>query len=136
MIVDCYTHTWEADARLGRDAYSSVFTPRLPPEFKGASSLPSAAEDEHIAACEHADKTFVIGFTSRYLDAAISNDHIAEYVSQHPNRLLAFAGIDPSDSRSAIEEVRRARNELGMVGAAVAPSAQDFHPSNSKAMLA
>ena len=100
-----------------------------------APELPVAGADRHFAACEHVDVTVVAGFQSRYLNAQIPNDQIASYVRQHPDRLVGFAGIDPSDSKAAIDELQRAHEELGLVGAAIAPSAQDFHPSDSKALV-
>ena len=48
---------------------------------------------------------------------------------------MGFAGVDPSEPRQAKAEIRRAHEELAMRGVAVAPAAQDFHPSNSQAML-
>ncbi len=134
MIVDCHTHTWESSAQLG-SALDAAGTGKLGPIAGRDTQPPVASADRHFAACEHVDVTVVAGFQSRYLRAEIPNDQIASYVRQHPDRLVGFAGIDPSDSKTAIDELRRAREELGMVGAAVAPAAQDFHPSDSKALV-
>ena len=89
----------------------------------------------HLAAAEPVDATIVLGFKSRYLEAEIPNDQVAAYVGQHPDRLIGFAGIDPSDPTEAVAALERARTELSMLGAAVAPAAQDFHPANSQAMV-
>ncbi|MBU0718176.1 MAG: amidohydrolase family protein [Planctomycetes bacterium] len=132
MIVDCYTHTWETPEQLGRC---------LPPDG-GTSAGASQCLDprltgvnRHLASAKPADATFVLGFKSQYLDAEIPNERVASYVSQHPECLIGFAGVDPSRPSEAIAELRRAHDELGMKGVAVAPAAQDFHPSNSQAML-
>jgi predicted TIM-barrel fold metal-dependent hydrolase len=69
------------------------------------------------------------------MEACISNDDVAAYVAQYPDRLIGFAGVDPSAPQEAIAEMDRARDELSMHGLAVAPAAQDFHPSDSQAML-
>ena len=79
--------------------------------------------------------TIVLGFKSDYLDAEIPNDHVASYVGAHPDRMVGFAGIDPSDPKEATTELHRAKDELSMAGLAIAPAAQDFHPGNSRAML-
>jgi len=89
----------------------------------------------HLAASEPVGVAFVLGFRSRYLGADISNDFVASYVHSHPERLIGFAGIDPSEPKAAMAEARRAHDELAMRGIAVAPAAQDFHPSSSQAML-
>lgn len=130
MIVDCYTHIWESPAQLGRCApdggNGTTGSPLRPGSIAGVA--------RHLAATEPVSTTVVLGFKSRYLSAEIPNDHVASYVRNHPDRLIGFAGIDPSNPKEAIAELKRAKLELGMRGVAVAPAAQDFHPSNSLAM--
>ena len=54
--------------------------------------------------------------------ARLGNDLCAEAVSQHRPRLLAFAVTPLPHVEASIEEARRALDELGMVGVAVASS--------------
>ena len=129
MIVDCYTHTWESPDELGRCQPINGHGHDGP-----TAGILRAGNARHLAAAEPVDTTIVLGFKSHYLAAEVSNARIAEYVGNHPDRLIAFAGIDPSNPRLAIEEMLHARDELKMPGLAVAPAAQDFHPSNSQAM--
>ncbi len=132
MIVDCYTHTWDSPDQLGRCLPASrpgQSTGNHPP------APHSADQKHHLAAAEPVDITFVLGFDSRYLDARIDNDCVAEYVRCHPDRLIGFAGVDPSEPKEAVAELVRARKELGLRGVAVSPAAQDVHPTNSQAMM-
>lgn len=132
MIVDCYTHTWESADQLGR----CVRSPTCPsPVLQGTVGSQGAGSRRHLAAAGPVDVTIVVGFTSHYLGAEIPNDQIASHVRQHPERLIGFAGIDPTRAKDALVELRRARDELSMPGIAVAPAAQDFHPCDSQAML-
>ena len=132
MIVDCFTHIWESDQQLGR----CVPTREHRSEALGDGfSIHGAGPSRHWAAAEPVDVTIVLGFTSQYLGAEIPNDQVAAHASQHPDRLIGFAGIDPSNPKQAIAELHRSLNEHGMPGVTVAPAAQDFHPSNSQAML-
>jgi len=131
MIVDCFTHTWESADQLGRCIPSSG--------GRGAESaeggiVARAGAGRHVAAAEPIGTTLVLGFRSRYLDANITNDHVASYVETRSDRMIGFAGVDPSEPKEAIAELHRAREELGLLGIAVAPAAQDFHPSDSQAM--
>lgn len=130
MIVDCFTHTWESDSCLGRGAPANgrAHAPGDHREPQGA------AAGRHLAAAAPVNTTIVFGFKSRYLGAEIPNDQIAGYVRSHADRLIGFAGIDPSEPKEAVAELRRAREELAMPGLSVAPAAQDFHPSSSQAM--
>lgn len=135
MIVDVHTHIWNSPDQLGipgeqaegvldTDAASSLDPPRR---------LPLARPDRLIAAGP-VDVSIVMGFRSYYLRAHIPNDEIANFVRKHPDRLIGFAGIDPSRRDEALEEMRRAKSELGMRGLTIAPSAQNFHPMHSDAM--
>jgi len=133
MIVDCYTHCWESPSQVGLD--DRITVGRVLPFGVRGSRLPlEAGRDRHLAASEPVDRTFVLGFESAYLKAAIPNAQVAAYVSQHPAKLIGFAGIDPGDPADARKAARHACTELGLRGISVAPAAQDFHPSSSRAM--
>lgn len=131
MIVDCFTHTWESADQLGRC---------VPPQGSGTDAVTNAigaqaaGPSRHLAAGEPVDTTIVLGFKSHYLEADIPNDQIARFVSQSPDRLIGFAGIDPHNPKEAVAELLRVRDDLDMQGVAIAPAAQDYHPSNSQAM--
>ena len=132
MIVDCYTHTWDSVEQLGRCAPANGR--QLP--FPDRPMDPrQATPARHADAAEPVDATLVLGFTAHYLGAEIPNDQVAAYVRTAPDRLIGLAGIDPSEPKEAIAELERARSDLRMPGVAVAPAAQDFHPSSSQAML-
>src|SRR5262249_32475892 len=79
-------------------------------------------------------KSIVLAFKSRYLKAEIPNQFVAEYVRQHPDKLIGFAGIDPTSPSEAIDEMRHAQADLGLKGVTVSPAGQDFHPADSRAM--
>ena len=79
------------------------------------------------------DKTIVLGFKSKYLGAEIPNRYVADYVNRFPQKLIGFAGIDPTQP-GAVEELREARAELRLRGLTIAPANQDFHPADSRAM--
>lgn len=128
MIIDCYTYTWEQSNELGRC---------LPANGKSGQETWDSTRcgaAHHLAASEPVDVSIVLGFKSRYLEAEIPNRRLAEHVRNHAERLIGFAGIDPSQPREALDDMLEARNDLGLRGLAVAPAAQDFHPTNSQAM--
>jgi predicted TIM-barrel fold metal-dependent hydrolase len=128
MIVDCHTHIWEGPEQLGR--YGQGGGERV----AGRRGWPEADTHRHFAAAEPVDKSIVLGFRSHYLGAHVPNDYVAHYVRQHPDRLIGFAGIDPSKPLEAVRETVRAHDELGMHGITVSPAAQDFHPASTAAM--
>lgn len=135
MIVDCHSHIWENAQQLGEATADNL--PNIRPIYHSltrSARLPDASTERHYAACEPVDKAIVLGFRSHYLQAHIPNDLVAAYVNKHPDELIGFAGIDPTEPEEAIQEMRRARDELGMKGLALAPAAQNFHPMHSAAL--
>jgi predicted TIM-barrel fold metal-dependent hydrolase len=95
--------------------------------------VPPGDADYHWSQTGSVDKSFVLGFKSRYMRAEIPNRSVAEYVNRFPQKLVGFAGIDPTE-RNAPDEVRFARNDLRMRGITLSPSNQDFHPTDTRAM--
>ena len=138
MIVDCHTHVWQSPEQLGElDLGDTPRTLRprirISPQKTVWRSVPSADADHHWAQASMVDKSIVLGFKSRYLRAEIPNQYVADYVRRFPQKLIGFAGIDPTES-TAVAEVRTARNELQLRGLTVSPANQDFHPADSRAM--
>ena len=133
MIVDCYTHYWESPSQVGLADCGSGVGVALPSGRRGEGARLDAGAERHFAACEPVDRTIVLGFRSAYLEAAVPDDQVAAYVREHPDKLIGFAGIDPSAPKQAVEAMAYARDELGLRGISVAPAAQDFHPSASEA---
>ena len=139
MIVDVHTHIWQSPDQLGRLdlGNSSSARRKRPPRINGAKSawrvVPAADPDHHWAESGTVDKSIVLGFKSRYLSAEIPNHFVAQYVNRFPQKLIGFAGIDPTE-KSAPQEVIIAREELRLRGITVSPANQDFHPTDSRAM--
>lgn len=139
MIVDCHTHIWQSPEQLGQLDLGDP--PRLArPRARLASpgrtpwrSIPAADPDHHWAQSGAVDKSFVLAFKSRYLKAEIPNRFVADYCNRNPEKLIGFAGIDPTDP-TAVPEVRIAQTDLRLRGLTMSPANQDFHPTDSRAM--
>ncbi|HSU65671.1 MAG TPA: amidohydrolase family protein, partial [Tepidisphaeraceae bacterium] len=107
--------------------------PRVPAERSAWRNPPAADPEYHWAQSGTVDKSIVLGFKSRYLHAEIPNRYVSEYVRRFPQKLIGFAGIDPTEE-SAVDEVLIAKEELRLQGLTVSPPNQDFHPADSRAM--
>ena len=127
MIVDLHTHLWQSPEQLGPQ-----ISAQLRERFAGRLELLDASVHAHAEATEPVDVAVVLGFKSRYLGADLPNASIAEYVGAHPDRLIGFGGIDPTEPGAArqVEQLPA----MGLAGVTVSPSAQDFHPSDTRAM--
>jgi uncharacterized protein len=138
MIVDCHTHIWQSPDQLGRlelgNVRSAKSTVRRTLGSKsGWRGVPAADPDHHWAQSGSVDKSIVLGFKSRYLQAEIPNRYVADYVGRFPQKLIGFAGIDPTE-RGAAAEVTAVQSDLHLRGLTVSPANQDFHPSDTRAM--
>ena len=139
MIVDCHTHVWQSPDQLGQVELGDMpkrpraGAPRLAPGRTIWRSIPSGDVEHHLAQSGTVDKSIVLGFKSRYLRAEIPNQYVADYVKRFPQKLIGFAGIDPTD-RDAAAEVRAVKSDLALRGITISPANQDFHPTDSRAM--
>ncbi len=140
MIVDCHTHIWQSPDQLGQlELGEAPRNGRGRPNRPVASgrtpwrAVPAADPDHHWAQSSKVDKSFVLAFKSRYLRAEIPNRFVADYCRRNPEKLIGFAGIDPTE-KTAVLELKIAREELRMRGVTVSPACQDFHPSDTRAM--
>lgn len=86
--------------------------------------------DGHYKAMEAVDQAIVFGIATPS-DETNVNDDVAEYASQHPNKIIGFMSVDPNDSK-CVEEMRRA-TDLGLKGLKLGPIYQNFHPHSEKA---
>lgn len=139
MIVDCHTHIWQSPDQLGQVDLGEVPRNRsrgtriVPTGRTIWRSIPAADPDHHWAQSTAVDKSFVLAFKSRYLRAEIPNRFVADYCQRNPEKLIGFAGIDPTE-RTAVIELKIAREELRMRGVTMSPASQDFHPTDTGAM--
>jgi len=56
------------------------------------------------------------------------NDSVSKAVDEFPDRLLGFAHIDPRDSKTALKELDRSINTLGLVGVKMHSNFDHFVP--------
>jgi predicted TIM-barrel fold metal-dependent hydrolase len=61
----------------------------------------------------------------------LKNDDVAAVAKDFPGRFVAFAGVDPHKP-GAVDELDRAVAQLGMKGAKLHPSLQNFDPSDER----
>jgi predicted TIM-barrel fold metal-dependent hydrolase len=138
MIVDCHTHIWQTPEQLGQGSLGQRPAALRPARLGGDTlslwrSVPAADPDHHWAQSATVDRSIVLGFKSSYLRAEIPNRFVADYVRRSPDKLIGFAGIDPTQ-RTAVDELRSSKVLLGLRGLTLSPANQDFHPTDSRAM--
>ncbi|MCK5271747.1 MAG: hypothetical protein KAJ52_04185, partial [Sedimentisphaerales bacterium] len=118
MIVDCHSHIWPSLSQLGRSKDFSCL---------GTADAMPAREEQHLESSGPAEAVLVLGFRSSLLDAEIPNRFISEYVKAHPDRMIGFAGLDPTTDGNP-DELQRLRQEDNFAGVVLSPACQGFHP--------
>ena len=126
MIVDCHTRIWASPDQLGTAAKSWLAR-------NGGQEALSADPGDHAAAAKDVAKSLVWGFRSRLLGADVPNAFLADYVAQHPEKVIGIAAVDPPepDVMERLENIAR-RSEFA--GVTICPAAQGFHPADTRAM--
>lgn len=77
----------------------------------------------------HVDKTLLSAWAvpGKYL---ISNDEVAQFVAQAPDRLIGVGSVDITHPMAAVREIRRCANELGFKAIRVLPWLFDRLPTD------
>ncbi len=122
MIIDAHCHIWEKQWLQGgmRNLLASVARELGVNE----DSICNGSAERLIAEMDEAgiDKTVILPLDFEFLyeggDFTFRryNDAAADYLRRYPDRLIAFAGVDPRRGPSAVAELRRCVEELGFTG--------------------
>jgi predicted TIM-barrel fold metal-dependent hydrolase len=128
MIIDLHTHIWASPDQLG-EALAAKWRRRAATAAPGEADASPAAHERNMGCVNGA---VVLGFRADRLGARIPNELIAEFIAKDPRRRVGIAGIDPMSS-DVLDEIDTAIG-LGLVGVAVSPACQGFHPAHSSAM--
>jgi predicted TIM-barrel fold metal-dependent hydrolase len=141
VIIDFHCHIWEKQLiRAGmKDLMESVLTELA---IQDPESLQNGSIERLLRDMDEAgiDKTVILpldfeflytggGFTFRDF-----NNLAGEYVKRHPDRIVAFAGVDPRRRVEAVNELRRCVEELGFQGLKLwtvtgfVPDDESFYP--------
>lgn len=138
MIVDVHTHLFWYPDHLSEALVREALAAKLVKlETSGgrayAKSLDlhsnDALPEEHWRATSGADKVIVFGLRAKATGFAMSNETVADYARQHPEKVEGWASVDPTDA-DCIEQLRYCIDTLGLVGLKVGPVYQHFDPRN------
>ena len=124
MIIDCHSHIWPSRTELGQAAQFSCLA---------QPNCDTAQPNQHFDGIDPAVTSIVLGFVSEHLNAKISNHFISKYVNAHPQQLIGFAGIDPTD-KNCCDQLRQLHDEDGFAGLTLSPACQGFHPCDTRGM--
>ena len=140
MIVDCHTHLMWYPEHLARQYAEEALASKLV-KLKRSGGQAHAAQlnlhsydstpETHWKASEPADKVVVFGLQARASGIWVPNELIADYVRQHPEKLVGWASVDPNDA-DCVEQLEHCVARLGLRGLKLGPTYQHFDPQDRK----
>jgi len=140
MIVDCHSHLiWYPDHVGERFAEEALASKLVKLKRSGGQAYAARLDkhsydskpEEHWKASAGADRVVVFGLQARAVGVWVPNEIIADYVRQHPEKLVGWASVDPNDP-DCIGQLERCVGELGLKGLKLGPAYQHFDPQDRK----
>jgi uncharacterized protein len=140
MIVDCRTHLMWFPDHVGERYAEEALASKLVKLKRSGGEVYSAKLDKHSydakpedhwKASEAADKVIVFGLQAKPVGVWVPNEVIANYVKQHPEKLLGWASVDPNEP-DCIEQLEYCVKALGLRGLKLGPVHQHFDPQDRK----
>lgn len=126
MIIDVHCHCWDAE----RD-----FTPDFREQVKRArAGIPlelTVRYDDYQSRATPPVKTIVFGGKARLSGIWVDDRHVAEFVAAHPDSLIGFLSVDPTQSGWK-RELRVGHEELGLRGIKLLPMYAGFRPDDER----
>ena len=125
-MIDCHTHVGEADVHLGGEFMADARRV-WGPDLQIGTTL-----EQHWQQVQPVSHAVVLAFAAPAVGFVVPNDYVAAYVSEHREKLIGFASVDPRDA-DAPAELRHAIENLGLEGLKLGPIYQHFDPLSERA---
>jgi uncharacterized protein len=126
MIIDVHSHTWAYPAHFGEDFRRQAIRARA-----GAEIDLSVRYQDYRATCPAQTKTVVFGGKARLSGIWVDDHYVANYVAQHPDTLIGFLSVDPTQEGWE-REMREGHEELGLRGIKLLPMYAGFRPDDQR----
>ncbi len=125
MIIDVHSHCWEYPKHFGDDFVAQAKRARAGQEV----DLTVRYED-YRATCPPDTKTLVFGGKAKLSGIWVDDAYVSSYVKQHPDTLIGFMSIDPTQP-GWMTELEQGHQEFGLRGIKLMPMYAGFHPQDS-----
>jgi predicted TIM-barrel fold metal-dependent hydrolase len=125
MIIDVHTHTWDM-SHIGPGYIEQAM------RAKGGAEVDLTVRYEHYRAhCPPDTKTIVFGGKAKLSDQWVDDGYVANYVNRHPDTLIGFLCVDPTQEGWE-REMRQGHEELGLRGIKLLPMYAGFRPDEQR----
>src|SRR3954471_8667118 len=124
MIVDVHSHYFRYPDHFTEDFKQQSLRSR-----NGVEVDMTVRWDDYHSAALSCDKTVVFGGKAKLSGMWVPDCAVAEYVSQHPDRLIGFLSLDPM-GKGWQDELDEGHKDLGMKGIKLMPMYSGFKPDS------
>ena len=126
MIIDVHSHTWEYPAHFNADFQQQARRAKA-----GVELDLTVRFDEYMAGATQVDRTIVFGGKARLSGLWVEDQYVADYVSRHPDRLLGFLSLDPTQDGWQ-REMHVGHQELNLRGIKLMSMYAGFQPDDTR----
>ena len=127
MIIDMHSHAWQFP-----EHFDERFRQQARDVARADRDLDlSVTYESYRAGAQTTDKTVVFGGKARLSGVWVDDAYVAEYVAAHPDRLIGFLSVDPTQDGWQ-EEMRYGHRELGLKGIKLLSMYAGFYPQDPR----
>lgn len=126
MIIDVHSHAWEYPLHFGESFRRQAIRARA-----GVELDLTVRYEDYRAACPRDTKTIVFGGKARRSELWVDDRYIADYVAKHPDTLIGFLSVDPTQDGWE-REMRDGHETLGLRGIKLLPMYAGFFPHDDR----
>ena len=125
MIIDVHSHAW----RFPQD-FSGDFMRQAQRARAGQPVDLAVRHEDYAASASVPVRTIVFGGKARLSGVWVDDAHVASYVAQHPDQLIGFLSVDPTQDGWE-REMRSGHEDLGLRGIKLLPMYAGFSPDDA-----
>ena len=122
MIVDVHSHAWEYPRHFGDD-----FRVQAERAWQRTDLDLTVRYADYRAQAREEMRTVVFGGKARLSGLWVDDGYVADYVAQHPETLVGFLSVDPTQPGWE-DELREGHQDLGLRGIKLLPMYAGFVP--------
>jgi predicted TIM-barrel fold metal-dependent hydrolase len=126
MIIDVHSHVWEYPRHFGDGFRRQAIRARA-----GVEVDLTVRYENYRATCPPNTRTIVFGGKARLSDQWVDDQYVADYVSSHPDTLIGFLCVDPTQEGWE-REMREGHELLGLRGIKLLPMYAGFRPDDER----
>ena len=126
MIVDVHSHAWEYPRHFGEDFRHQAKRARA-----GVEVDLTVRYDDYRVAAPAETRTVVFGGKARLSGLWVEDRYVADYVAAHPDTLVGFLSVDPTQPGWE-RELEDGHRGLGLRGVKLLPMYAGFQPDDRR----